>query len=170
MDALGLGVDGGSDLASMQAEITRLQDELKQEKFFVKHIPSKQLLISNSDMPILENNDWVGYWEDVPLEDVKRAPAYANNKSLKSNTGDPSSDKQDPDKDYNEATGGIDKIRLYKIWDLRSREKLVFAEGADKELMRRPFKRVALKFLRFDIDPYHFYPRPVILSKLGPQD
>ena len=33
------------------------------------------------------------------------------------------------------------------------------AKGHDKELMREAFKRECpLKFLRFDIDPYHFYP------------
>jgi len=156
------------DLASIQAEIASLKAGIREEKFFVKHIPSKQILVSISDMPIIQSNDWIGYWEDVNLEDVKASPAYKNAENLKPNTGDPEKDKEEAS--YSEATGGTDKIRLYKIWDLRTNEKWVLAEGHDKELMRKKYKRLPLKFLRFDIDPYHFYPRPPLLSKLGPQD
>ena len=53
LDQLGLSVDGGSDLASLEAEIARLQAGMKSEKFFVKHIPASHVLVSNSDMPIL---------------------------------------------------------------------------------------------------------------------
>lgn len=158
----------GDDLASIQAEIASLKAGIREEKFFVKHIPSKQLLVSISDMPIIQSNDWIGYWEDVNLEDVKESAAYKNTAGLKPNTGDPEKDKEEAS--YSEATGGTDKVRLYKIWDLRTYEKWVFAEGHDKELMRKKFKRLPLKILRFDIDPYHFYPRPPLLSKLGPQD
>ena len=169
-DALGLGVDDGSDLASIQAEIARLQGEMKSERFFVKHIPANNILVSTSDRPILENNDWIGYWEDIPLEDVKRATAYKNTKDLKANTGQADEREKLTEERAIEAEGGSEKVRLYKIWDLRTREKIVLAEGHDKELMRQPFKRISLHFLRFDVDPYHFYPRPLLLSKLGPQE
>lgn len=158
----------GDELASLQSEIAQLKAGIREEKFFVKHIPSKQILVSISDMPIIQSNDWIGYWEDVNLEDVKESRAYKNTEGLKPNTGDPEKEKEEAS--YSEATGGTDKIRLYKIWDLRTYEKWVFAEGHDKELMRKKYKRLPLKILRFDIDPYHFYPRPPLLSKLGPQD
>src|SRR3990170_2740326 len=48
------------------------------ERFYIRHIPSKQVLISISDKPIVEDNDWIGYWEDLPLEDVKASGAYEN--------------------------------------------------------------------------------------------
>lgn len=170
MDELGLSVDGGSSLEAIQAEVERLKGQMKQERFYVKHIPAKQFLVSCSDKPILPDNDWVGYWEDVPLEDVKRSPAYKT-RGLKANTGSDDFDNSSKtQKEYDEAAGNTDKVRLFKIWDLRTREKIVLAQGHDKELMRVPFKRLPLKVLRFDIDPYHFYPRPLILSKLGPQD
>ena len=168
MDALGLGVDENSDVVSIEAEVERLKKNIKQEKFYVKHIPAKQVLVAISDKPILHSNDWVGYWEDVPLEDVRRAKAYENTANLKVSAGDPRDEKSE--QEYNEATGGVDRVRLYKIWDLRSSERWVFAEGHEKELLREPYERCPLKFLRFDVDPYHFYPRPLILSKLGPQD
>jgi len=154
--------------AAMLEELKQLKGQLKKEKFYVKYIPAKQLLVSVTDKAILEENDWIGYYEDVPLEDVKRSKAYKNLKNLKAATGDPERDKE-ADK-YCEETGSTKSVRLYKIWDLRAKVQYVFAQGHEKCLLKRPYKRCPLKFLRFDVDPYHFFPRPPLLSKLGPQD
>ena len=154
--------------ADLADELAALQEQLKSEKFYVKHIPCNQILVGAADMPITMNNDWIGYYEDVLLEDVKASPAYKNNKDLKAATG-PETDK-DPRKGSDADRSVGDKIRLYKIWDLRTKTRWVFAEGADKELLKKPYKRLPLKFLRFDVDPYHFLPRPLLVSKLGPQD
>src|SRR5574341_209558 len=168
-DEYGMSVDPmASDLASVEAEYAALRDQLKSERFYVKHIPANQCLVSKTDKPIIENNDWIGYWEDVPLQDVKRSKAYKNTKDLKAAIGDEARNKSEAE--YTETVGGLDKVRLYKIWDLRTKKRYVFAEAHDKELLEKPYNRLPLKFLRFDIDPYHFYPRPLLLSKLGPQD
>jgi hypothetical protein len=159
----------GTELDAVSDEIAALQSSLQNERFYVKHIPAKQVLISNSDMPILECNDWVGYWEDVPLEDVKKAEAYDNTDDLEVNTEDVEEGHATKGGE-DLADGSVDKIRLFKIWDLRTNEKIVLARGHDKFLMRKRVKRCNLKFLRFDIDPTHFLPRPLILSKLDPQD
>jgi len=155
------------DLGDIEGELATLKNQLKGERFFVKHIPYHQVLISISDKPTLLDNDWVGYWEDLPLEDVKKSEAYSNTNDLKSCT-----DEKDPKRDekFVEETGSPDPVRLYKIWDLRTRTRYVLAAGHDKFLLEKPFNRCPLKFLRFDIDPYHFYPRPLILSKLDVQD
>lgn len=160
---------GDPELEALEGEIAQLESELKSEQFFVKHIPSNHVLISISDMPILALNDWVGYWEDVPLEDVKRSKAYENTSDLKPNCGEEDERAKQTVEAAREAEGESDKVRLYKIWDLRTMQKIVLAEGHDKVLMRKPFKRCPLKFLRFDVDPYHFLPRPPLLSKLDPQ-
>ena len=156
-------------MAIINEELESLREQLKGERFYVKHIPANRFICSVSDMPIVDNNDWVGYWEDVPLQDVKRAKAYKNTSDLKANTGEKDDKEKKIVEDLNDVEGETDKVRLYKIWDLRTRERLVLAEGHDKELLRKKFKRIPLKFLRFDVDPYHFYPRPLLLSKLDPQ-
>lgn len=159
-DEFGLTPGEGSDLASLTAELKRLRSQLKGETFYVKHIPAKQILISPSDKSILDDNDWVGYWEDYPLEDVKASPAYDNVDDL----------KPESDMCANPETGTVDRVRLYRIWDLRGRVKLVLAKGHDKVLMTVPFERCALKFYRQDIDPYHFFPIPPVYLKLPAQD
>lgn len=160
-DEDGLSIDEQSDIPALQEELKRLQQSLKGEVFYVKHIRAEQLVISPSDKPVLEHNDWVGYWEDYALEDVKEAPGYKNTDDLKASTE--ATGKQDEE-------GDIDRVRLYKIWDLRTRTKLVLAKGHDKPLMKKKFNRCTLKFLRFDVDPYHFFPIPPIYLKLNPQD
>jgi len=159
-DEFGLTVDDGSDLESLTKKLSVLRSNLKSETFFVKHIPAGQVLISPTDKPILENNDWVGYWEEYPLEDIKRSPAYQNTEDLKA----------DADRQANAADGSVDRVRLYRVWDFRTKQKLVFARNTKKLLMKMPFERCGLKFLRMDVDPYHFYPIPPIFLKLASQD
>lgn len=160
----------GADVA-LEATLEKEKSTVRGERFYVKHIPSNQLLISSSDKPIVEDNDWVGYWEDVPLEDVKEASAYKNTSDLKA-TGSSVTDDEESKRmrEIDEACGEVDRVRLYKIWDLRTKERFVIAKNHDKFLLRKSFKRLPLHFLRFDVDPYHFWPKPPIYSKLGSQD
>ena len=160
IDELGLTVDGGSDLASLTAELKRLKTMLRGETFFVKHIPANQILISPSDKAILIENDWVGYWQDYPLEDVKQSSAYQNTDDLKAET----------DMMAKDVDGSVDRVRLYRIWDLRAKIKYVLAKGHQKVLAQIPFERCSLKFYRPDIDPYHFFPIPPVYLKLPAQD
>lgn len=157
-----------NDPMALMAELQSLKANIKSEHFYVKYICADQVLVSISDKPLVEDNDWIGYWEDMPLEDVKKSKAYSNTKDLKAVTADP--EKQKEIDNHNEENGSVQSVRLYKIWSLRDRVKYVVAEGHDEFLMCKRYERLPLKFLRFDIDPYHFFPRPLILSKLAPQD
>jgi hypothetical protein len=163
----------------IEAELARLEGGLKDEQFYVKHIPAEQFLCSSSDKPILEDNDWVGYWEDVAVEDIKKAGrqgVYKNTEKLQAQGWDSGDDDDIGSSNLrrryeeNRKAGNVDKVRVYKIWDLRTKTKIVYAEGHPHILLKTSFKRCGLKILRFDIDPYHFYPIPPIFQKLGPQD
>lgn len=159
---------------TVDQEIARRLGMLQGETFYVKFIAEKQVVISESDKPVLAENDWYGYWEDYDIEDVKRVGKLAgwNIRGLKPSTGkkpdeDAEAEKLKSDPDGVEAK----KIRLYKIWDLRTHTKLILADGHKKILKKYPFKRLGgLKFLRQDIDPYHFRPVPPIYNSLGEQD
>ena len=163
-DEDGLTVSPLSDEAALEKELERLRANLKSEDFYVKHIPARQLLISETDRAVLLENDWIGYWEEHPLEDIKRS-SYENTKNLKASTRGDSPSQSREEYESESAT-----VRIYKIWDLRTRTRFVMAEGHDKYLLRKPFKRCPLKLLRFDLDPYHFFPKPPIASWLMPQE
>ncbi len=166
-DEDGLSVGPDSDLPSLEAELARLKSSLKSETFYVKHIPARQVLVSATDKCIIDDNDWVGYWEEFPLEDIRDAPGYKNTRELKgASHGSRKEDRADAA--YSDNKGDV--ICLYKIWDLRTRTRYVIAEGHDAYLLKKPFKRLPLKFLRPDVDPYHFYPKPPISNWLIPQE
>jgi hypothetical protein len=155
-------------LNDLDDEIESLKSRIT-EKFYVKHIPAHQLLCSASDFPLVEKNDWMGYWEDVALSDVKATKAYDNTDTLKASV--PGDEKRAEDvKEAEAKMGEPEKVRLYKLWNLRTKERLVIAENHEKYLLQEAFKRFPLKYLRFDVDPKHFFPRPPILNKLNVQD
>jgi hypothetical protein len=160
---------------ALDRQIAELEGKIAHEKFYVKHITEKQFMVSDSDKPILEDNDWVGYWEDCPLEDIKAAGkrgVYKHTEGLRAAGADSDKDDREQIERYNtdEERGLAERIRIYKVWDLRTMTKLVWAEQHPQFLLREKFERLPLKTLRFDIDPYHFYPIPPILAKLAPQD
>ena len=160
----------------VEAELTNLKKSIKKEDFYVKHIPVRQFLVSISDKPLADDNDWFGYWEDVPVEDVKAAGkqgVYSNTEKLQPGGDDSEEGKSVKERNSrDEKLGNVDRIRLYKLWDMRRKVKYVYtdkASGAKDFLLKKPFKRLPLKFYRPMIDPYHFLPIPPIKTKLGPQ-
>lgn len=154
--------DSEDDDAPMTDDLlAQLRASLKSERFYVKFVSAKQVICSPSDKAIIADNDWIGYWEDFAVEDVKRSKAYKHTRGLKPSVSCGKDDK-------GEATS--QNVRLFKIWDLRTKTRWVFAEGHKRELLKKSFKRLPLKFYRPDIDPYHFWPIPPISQGLSRQE
>jgi hypothetical protein len=82
-DEDGMPVKLEPEMAQLQRELERMQKRVKSEKFYVRHIPANRLLVSLSDRPVVEDNDWLGYWEDFAVSDVKAAKAYKYTSRLK---------------------------------------------------------------------------------------
>lgn len=134
---------------------------VRDETFYVRRIPSKQILVGKNESAIVEECDWVGYYEWLPLQDVKRAPAYKNTRDLK-----PTNEK----KEGEDGEGSGDMVKLFKIWDMRSKTRYVLADGHEQILLKEKFERLPLFFLRFEILPDKFFPVPPIYSSLPAQD
>ena len=141
------------------AQYTKVVSE---EWFWTRRIPPRQILVSSPESTVVEENDWIGYWEYQHVEDVKKAPAYENTTGLK---GGSDESKKDGDTDT-----GADDVKLYKVWDQRTRMRYVLADGHDKCLLKQKYDRLPLFFLRFDLEPDRFRPVPPIYHWLGAQD
>ncbi len=143
---------------------------VESERFYVKRIPARQVLVSADHTGAVAEIPWVGYWALYYLEDVKRTKAYKNIDDLKPSaikTGD------EPEAGASTSPTGVktEKIKLFHIWDQREKVYYVFAEGQKKgPLSESKYKRLPLKFLRLDVDPDSFYPIPPIYHQLGTQD
>jgi hypothetical protein len=135
---------------------------VRDEWFWTRRIPPRQILVSAPESSVPEENDWIGYWEYQHLEDVKKAPAYSNTNDLKAG--------QDEEKRDGETDTAAQDVKLYKIWDIRTNTRLVLAEGHDQVLLKVPYERLPLFFLRFEVEPDKFRPIPPIYNLLGAQD
>lgn len=135
---------------------------IKEEWFWTRRIPPRQVMVSSPERTVVEENDWVGYWEYQNLEDVKKATAYSNTSGLKSSGGDKT--KED------DTDTAAQDVKIFKVWDLRAKKRYVLAEGHDKMLLKADFERLPLFFLRFELEPDRFRPIPPIYNLLGVQD
>jgi len=132
------------------------------EWFWTRRIPPRQVLIAAPESTCVDELDWLGYWEYMPLQDVKKAPAYSNTTDLKASGGE--------DRERSSDDTSNQDIKLYKIWDQRAKVRYVFAEGHKKPLLKASYERRPLFFLRFEVEPDRFRPIPLIFNLLGAQD
>jgi hypothetical protein len=135
---------------------------ISDEWFWTRRIPPRQILVSSPECTVVSENDWIGYWEYQHVEDVKKATAYDNTKTLKGGS--------DEDKKEGDTETSANDVKLYKIWDQRTLTRYVFADGHDKALLKQSYARLPLFFLRFEEEPDRFRPIPPICGLLGIQD
>lgn len=139
------------------------------ERVYVRRIPAKQFRVSIREDNDLERCDWCGYYEYVYLEDLKRSKIYKNTRGLETGMrarlrDDEASPLKDREEGFDE-----DVVKLWKIWDIRTKTRYVFVEGYDKFLLVRPFKHLPFAVLAFHDDLDSFYPIPPTFNWLSPQ-
>jgi hypothetical protein len=144
-------------------------DKLPQsEQLYIKRIDPGCFRVSISQKNLLPENDWVGYYEWAYVEDVKRNPKYRNTSSLKPSGR--AKDEPEPGSDEErEARSGM--VKLWKIWDLRTKTRCVLADGHDKYLVEgEAWTYLPLAALKFHEIPSQWYPLPPVSNWIGPQD
>jgi hypothetical protein len=183
--------DNKSDEMSFDPALKSLRKIVQKETFFVRRIPPETFRCSINGKPTLFQNDWVGYYEWMYVEDVKSAPAFkGKTKGLKPSgrlSGDysggmsvaatsfmtghgPQTSEQFANEDTYETRDRSGQVQVWKIWSLREKMRYVFAEGHDQFLLKEQYKTLPLFVLRFEELPDDFYPIPPIFPMLQPQD
>jgi len=160
-----------------EAEMAKLEEVPHAETFYVKHIPARQFYVSSNDRSATESQDWIGYWEWMFVEDVKRCESFENTKDLKATA-----------KIVSEGGGGLDKdliptikddkakdippdmVRVWKIWDQREKKRYVLAEGHERILKVNEYYYLPISILRFEVMPGEWYPNPPVFNQLTEQD
>jgi hypothetical protein len=146
---------------------------IQNELMFVRRIPAIQFRVSSSLKNLLHQNDWVGYWEWHYVEDIKRNKAYKNTATIKA-TGKlkdtVSTDEDDYTKDDPEGErAGM--VKVWKIWDLRTKKRFVLCEGHKKYLLDgEPFSFLPFAVMKFHEQLDNFYPMPPVHQWVCPQD
>ncbi len=139
--------------------------KLKSEGLFLKWIPACDFRTSEYSKNRLSSNDWVGYSEWHYPEDLKNNPRYKNTKDLKP-TGRARSAKTTKDDDDHKP--GM--VKIHFKWDLRAKERRIWAQGAEKYLLVEKFKFLPIAVLKFDEILGQFLPLPVSFNWVHPQN
>lgn len=161
---------------SYEEELQKLQEVPHSETFFTRHIPARQFLVATNDKSATERQDWVGYWEWMYVEDVKRCPAYQYTEDLKASAkmategGTVDQDLIPTIRDDQGKDIPPDMVRVWKIWDQRQKKRYVIAEGHDRILRVSDYYYLPLAILRFEVVPGEWYPIPPISQQLTEQD
>lgn len=121
----------------------------------------------------LASNDWSGYSEWLPIEDVKKNPAYKNTDQLRAGgtlarVVDDDDEKTSDTPEETQARAGM--VKVWKIWDHRAKHRIVYAEGNPKLLQKKPYTHLPFAVLKFYERRNAFYPLPPIYNWMGPQD
>jgi hypothetical protein len=159
------------DTESIDEELGKLEEVPKSETFYVKHIPARQFYVSANDKSATESTDWVGYWEWMYVEDVKRCNSFKNTDGIRA-----SAKMAEGGVDSDFITTGDEKdippdmVRIWKIWDRRDKKRFVIAEGHEQILKEEKFSNLPLYPLRLEVMPGEWYPIPPIFGQLTEQD
>jgi len=143
--------------------------EKSKESLFVKRVAPNSFRCSPG-RNLLEANDWVAYAEWFYVEDVKKNPDYTHTADLKATGSVATSDDEDAsaDPDQKRHAG---QVRVWKIWDLRTKTRHVYAEGHKRLLQTgKAFEALPLFDLKFYELPDAFYPLPPLYNWISPQD
>lgn len=147
------------------------------ERVYTKRIPFTQFRVGSADHQLLERSNWCGYWEYVDRRDLENTEGYTYNRNEYS--GARSSEMDDFEipygvsgtkEDFTEYLKLGNLVKVWKIWDFRSKTYLVWVEEQDCIIYEDDFDELPLKYLKFDENLNGFYPIPPVSQWLSPQD
>lgn len=155
--------------------VLREPDKLpEEERVYFKRIPPWRFRVGGMSGKSLKSCSWVGYWDYFRLEDLKANPDIENLDALHSGTA--RSDDYDGrigPENLTTDTEKMDKgdlVKVWFIWDMRQKKKLVISEAQKAILIERKYKRLPLTTLKFIDKLRGWYPVPPVFNWKSPQD
>jgi len=147
------------------------------ERAYIKRIKPQRFRVSVSDAEDLEDFEWCGYWQYYYIETLKHTPGikfpeeYSGSIYSVDNIGSYSRDSQSglylPPKN----NGSICKV--WHIWDSIAKKRRMILDGYNREgyeLWTKPFEKLPLIDLRWELRKDGFYPIPPVWYWLASQD
>jgi len=144
------------------------------ESLYIKRIPARNFRAGVNAKNSIHRCDWVGYFEEHYPSDLKKNENYKNTSGLKATgrikkdiTGEGAEEK---DRDVDGNVVDRDTVRVWKIWDLRSRKRIVFVDGGEKFLLEDTFTYLPFAVLKQYEILDQFLPFPPVYNWLHPQN
>lgn len=151
------------------ANEVREPDKLPEKEWiYTKRIPAHTFRVGGIDSVFLGRNNWVGYYEYVRTQDLLAAGVDKDKLEF---AGSHSQEFFSGANVKNDIERSGDLVKIWKIWDLRAKEKLIYKDSPSNLLFpAESFKRLPLFDLRFAPRRKGFYPMPPVFNWKSPQD
>ena len=157
------GAEGEGDV-----ETAEQPEPVLSQMVYYKRIPAAQLRVSANSRPHLRHADWVGYYEYLNCEDVKECPAF--DQGARNELESTHSMKASGVDQANEDKKHEGMLKVWTVYDNRTRKKYIFADGKDKYLKEEDFEFIPLAMLSMHPIMDSPYPLPPMFNWLSPQD
>jgi len=139
------------------------------ERIFVKRIPAANFRVGGENHWSLEKCAWCGYWEYYRISDLLASgTGFKNTEDLKISV--PVQEDEPYTEDHGDVQQRGDLVKVWKIWDTRSRKMYMYCEIGPTIIYERPFKRLPIFDLRFDKRTRGWYPIPPVFNWKSSQD
>ncbi len=161
-----LNDDDSEMLDESGATVKQGASTIQSEGLFIKYIPAKQCRVAAHSKNRTTSCDWFGYYEWHHVEDVKNNPNYKNTDKLKA-TGKL---KDTPKEETANEDSRPGMVKVWFVWDFRSKHKRVWAQGGEKFFQEKPFKFFPCAILKFDQRLGKWLPLPPTFNWKPPQD
>ncbi len=163
-----LNNDGSTMVDAKGEQVLEPIAKVNSEDLYIKWIPAKNCRTSERSANRLEHNDWIGYYEWQYIDDIRNNPRYKNTSNLQA-TGRIKGHKAEGETN-NEDTPPPGMMKVWKVWDLRSKTRRIFAEGTDKYFLEEKFKFLPITDLKFEEILGQYLPLPPTYNWVHPQN
>ena len=107
---------------------------VRQDRFFAQRMFPGNFLISPEAGRCFRRAQWCGYWEIVPLEEVKANPHFANTRQLKGNADNLKNFLDPEQRQKNDYPDDIKRVKLFHYFERARRIHVVMCDEHEKVL------------------------------------
>lgn len=141
------------------------------ERLVLKYIPSNRFRVSTLSHPNLNKCAWWAYWEYFDVRDLEQNQNYDTSEwnMVTGRSSDYMEDEALRDEMEEQVLAG-DLVKVWKIFDNRTKTVEYWPDGHDNIVRTRKFKRNTIVPLKFRHRLKTFYPLPPTYNWLSSQD
>ncbi len=145
------------------------------EQVYLKRIPAWRFRVGGIDGHNFKKCSWVGYYDFFRIEDLKANKTFKDKLKDIQYTGNRSGDAiitstVETEEDDKRLQNSGDFVKVWTIFDLRRKEKILVLDDHCVTLFKKKFKRLPIVALKFVNKLRGWYPVPLVFNWKGPQD
>ena len=149
--------------------IRQPKQTIRSERAYLKWISAKQWRVSANSHNRIEACDWCGYYEWHYASDIKANTRYNKKATVDLQaTGSIKAQYRDDSTNNDERKPGM--VKIWFKWDLRAKERRIWAEGGERYLLVEDFKILPFAVLKFHEILGQWHPMPPTYNWVHPQN